>query len=97
MMPGYIGHNVAERKELEASKAFSERLFTKGETIEISLSSAELQEFCDRWLVRYHNRPHEGLGGLSPVQKAASGSRLNASTTHAYWMSCWPSASSARC
>lgn len=72
MMPGYIGHNVAERKELEASKAFSERLFTKGETIEISLSSAELQEFCDRWLVRYHNRPHEGLGGLSPVQKAAS-------------------------
>ncbi len=30
LLPGYIGHNVAQRKDIEDRKSFAERLFKKG-------------------------------------------------------------------
>lgn len=71
LLPGYIGHNVTDRKAIEARKAFSERLFTKNEVVDMTMTAAELQAFCDDWLVRYHNRDHGSLD-MSPFQKAAS-------------------------
>ncbi len=66
----YIGHNVAEREALRARQQFADRLFVKDRTVELpGLTAAALQEFCDRWTVGYHNRPHRGIGGRTPQQR----------------------------
>lgn len=79
-LPGYIGHNVAERKEIEDRKAFAERMskgLYKGElekAPELLLSPDALQKFCDEWADAYYaHKPHsgEGMNGKTPWQKAA--------------------------
>ncbi|MBA5777441.1 DDE-type integrase/transposase/recombinase [Stappia sp. F7233] len=75
-LPGYVGHDVAERKAIEGKKAFSERLGADdAELFGVELTAAELQAIIDEWLeVYYHERPHGGLKGelkgLSPNQAA---------------------------
>lgn len=72
LLDGFIGHNVAERRAIESRKSFAERLMTRDEVVEISLSSAELQKFCDDWIEHiYMHRAHEGLGGKTPWQMVA--------------------------
>ena len=61
-MPGYCGHNVADRKAIESRKSFAQRLMTSGEIIEISMTSADLQLFCDRWTAGQMNIAHSELG-----------------------------------
>jgi transposase InsO family protein len=69
LLPGFIGHNVAERKALEARKSFADRLMKRGETVEIGLTPEEFQRFCDRWCEEYYmHEPHEGLNGKTPWQ-----------------------------
>lgn len=71
-LPGFIGHNVAERSAIEARKTFSDRLFKKDQLIEVKMSSAELQTFCDGWLEHeYHTRRHDSIK-TTPNQMAAS-------------------------
>lgn len=73
LLPGYIGHNVAEAQALRASKSFAERLFKKNETVEIRLTAAELQAFCDRWCRDlYAHEPRHGLGGMTVFERVAS-------------------------
>ncbi|MEM7047047.1 MAG: DDE-type integrase/transposase/recombinase [Pseudomonadota bacterium] len=65
LLPGYIGHDVAARKKIEARKSFAARR-------EVGLSQAELQERLDAWVDKvYHTRPHRGLDGVSPAMKLA--------------------------
>lgn len=72
LLPGFIGHNVAERKAIEARNSFSDRLFKKDELIEVRMSSTELQQFCNDWLEHeYHARRHSSLGE-SPAARVAS-------------------------
>lgn len=73
LLPGFVGHNVTERSKIEDRKAFSERLFKRGETVELHLTTEQLQGFLDQWCAAYEQRPHtgEGMGGLSPALKAA--------------------------
>lgn len=62
LLPGFIGHNVAERSAIEARKQFSDRLFKKDEVIEIKKSSVEFQEFINAWLENcYHRDKHSEL------------------------------------
>lgn len=73
LLPGYVGHSVAERKNIEARKSFASRLMTKGETVEVKLTMAELQDVCDRWAESiYHQNPHKSLNGMTPAAKARS-------------------------
>jgi len=73
LLPGYIGHNVAEREALRARQQFSDRLFVKDRTVELpGLTAPALQDFCDRWVTGYHNRPHRGLKGRTPQQRIAA-------------------------
>jgi hypothetical protein len=75
LLPGFIGHNVAERSAIEARKSFADRLLTRGEVVEIKMTAAEFQKFCDDWVDGlYMHEPHEGLGGRSPFD-AVSASR----------------------
>jgi len=69
LLPGYTGHNVAEAQELRARQSFAERLFKKNEVIELKLTAAELQQFCDDWCQNYYaHEKHEGLGGRTPFE-----------------------------
>lgn len=72
-LPGYIGHNVGERKRIEERKSFAQRLGTEDrELFEVSLSGQELQAYIDDWLTHiYHEREHGGLNDISPNAAAA--------------------------
>ncbi|MFC3716842.1 DNA-binding protein [Luteimonas soli] len=71
LLPGYSGHNVAEAQALRAGKSFAERLFKKNEVIELKLTAAELQAFCDDWCRHYYeHEKHEGLG-CTPFERYA--------------------------
>lgn len=73
MLPGFVGHNVAEAQELRASKSFADRLFKKNTVTELKMTAAELQSFCDQWCDNvYAHAPHDGLNGDTPFQRAAA-------------------------
>lgn len=71
-MPGFIGHSVADRKEIEARKSFAQRLgCDDADAFAVQLTAAELQVYIDRWIeADYHQREHGGLGGRTPNQVA---------------------------
>ncbi|WP_428429499.1 DDE-type integrase/transposase/recombinase [Pararhizobium sp.] len=72
-LPGYVGHNVADRKAIEDRKSFAARLGqTENETFSVSLTAEQLQRHIDDWLEHvYHHRKHGGLkNGLTPQQAA---------------------------
>lgn len=68
-LPSFAGHSVADAQKLRDQRDFAERLFKKGEAVELPFSAAEFQEWIGRWLVRYEGSPHEGLGGETPWQR----------------------------
>lgn len=73
-LPGFIGHSVADRKVIEARRAFAVRLGqTDDKAFCVDLTAGELQGYCDTWAEgRYANRPHGGLAGATPYQVAAA-------------------------
>jgi len=74
LLPGFIGHSVADRKVIEARKAFAQRLGeTDAKAFCVELTAAELQAYCDSWASdRYQHSPHAGLGGVTPYAAAAA-------------------------
>ncbi|MCT7662256.1 DDE-type integrase/transposase/recombinase [Shinella kummerowiae] len=73
-LPGYIGHSVADRKEIEGRKSFAQRLGAdEKELFEVSLTAEQLQRHIDDWLeYKYHEREHGGLKGQTPHAVAAA-------------------------
>ena len=72
LLPGYTGHNVAEAQAIRARQSFADRLFQKNAVVEIKLTAAELQEFCDRWCRDYYaHEKHEGLDKQTPFERYA--------------------------
>ncbi len=73
ILPGFIGHDVADRKKIEAKKAFSARLGEKEQdAFAVGLSSEDLQRHIDTWASgKYEHRVHSTIG-VSPFQKANS-------------------------
>ncbi|TIY11595.1 MAG: transposase family protein, partial [Mesorhizobium sp.] len=63
LLPGFVGHNVTDRKAIESKKAFAVRLGeSDAETFGVTLTAAQLQLRVDEWAeVSYQNRPHAGL------------------------------------
>lgn len=72
LLPGYIGHGVAERKRLEDRKSFAQRLGAEtAELFGIRYTLAEIQTAADRWIdVVYSNTVHSALNGKTPAQAA---------------------------
>lgn len=63
LLCGYIGHNVSQRKALEARKSFARRMFSKDERVELKVTREELQSICDQWAENtYAHREHSGIG-----------------------------------
>ncbi|WP_020179681.1 DDE-type integrase/transposase/recombinase [Methylopila sp. M107] len=63
LLPGYVGHSVADRKTIEERKSFADRLGQPDDkTFGVSLTGAELQSFANDWInLKYQHRPHAGL------------------------------------
>ncbi|MGD9539053.1 MAG: DNA-binding protein [Alphaproteobacteria bacterium] len=72
LLPGFIGHNVAEAQDIRARRSFADRLMQKGEAIEIRLDGAALQAFLDRWCDELYAHERHGGIGRSPFEAAAS-------------------------
>lgn len=70
-LPGYVGHNVAERQALREAKAWARRLLDGPEPVELPLTEEEFREAVRSWLYQYERRPHKGLGGKTPLERAA--------------------------
>jgi transposase InsO family protein len=77
LLPGYIGHSVADRKEIEARRSFAERLMRRGEpgagadAVEVRMTAEEFQVICDRWVeAMYHQNKHGGLNDRTPAELA---------------------------
>jgi hypothetical protein len=69
LLPGYIGHSVADRKAIEARKSFADRLMKRGGEVEVKLTSLEFQKTCDRWVdAMYMHDAHGGLDGKTPAE-----------------------------
>ena len=67
LLPGFIGHNVSERKAIESRKSFAKRVMTPGETVHVELTAAELQQLLNDWCDHvYAKNPHSGLNGQTP-------------------------------
>ncbi|TXN71625.1 DDE-type integrase/transposase/recombinase [Methylobacterium sp. WL6] len=64
ILPGFVGHSVADRKVIEARRAFSARIndHDDAKAFCVELSGHDLQEYCDAWAEnRYQHRKHAGL------------------------------------
>ena len=72
MCVGFSGHNVAQKKEIEAQFSFADRLKrSKGSkpVIPTSMSSADLQAFCNDWVNEFYmHNVHAGIG-CTPQEK----------------------------
>ncbi len=74
LLPGFVGHNVADRKKIEARRSFAKRLGESDQdTFCVDLTQEELQERTDQWVeVKYNHKPHAGLNGKSPFEMIAA-------------------------
>ena len=67
----FIGHNVAERKAIESRDSFADRFMKSGATINLRMTSHELQSVIDDWIENvYHQNIHGGIN-TTPEMKAA--------------------------
>lgn len=74
LLPGFVGHDVADRKKIEARKEFAKRL---GESDEkafcVEITADELQAYADDWCdMKFGRTAHSGLGGKTPFEVAAA-------------------------
>ena len=69
LMPNFIGHNVAERKQIEARRSFADRVMNKdSEPVAVNMTAVELQKFCNEWTnFIYQHDAHGGLAGKKPI------------------------------
>ena len=71
LLPGYCGHSVSERQAIEARRSKAQQIALGADNlIETTLTSDELRGILDKWVTAYEQRPHSGLGGLSPAEVA---------------------------
>lgn len=59
MLAGFVGHDVATRKEIESGKSFAQRFGDKG--VDLHMTPEQLQGVVNGWLDEYHGRMHSEL------------------------------------
>ncbi|RUO44945.1 DDE-type integrase/transposase/recombinase [Idiomarina aquatica] len=77
-MPGFIGHNVADRKRIEEKRTFAhKRAVRRGKDVlaadiaefGATMTAQEIQQILDEYLTEYYEKkPHAGLGDKTPEQ-----------------------------
>lgn len=76
LLPGFVGHSVADRKAIESRKSFAQRLGeSDADTFGVKLTAAQLAAHIDEWaLVAYQHRVHAGLEAGTPFKAALAAS-----------------------
>jgi transposase InsO family protein len=78
LLPGYVGHSVADRKAIEARRTWGEKIMarTKGgkpkyEVVEVPLDMRALELLIEQWIVVYEDTTHHGktMKGVTPRQR----------------------------
>lgn len=74
LLPGYVGHDVAERSQIEARKTFAVKLkVDDAQAFMVSMDHEKLFAMIRQWAEdKYNMAPHGGLNGLTPFAKATS-------------------------
>lgn len=74
LLPGYIGHSVADRKAIEGRKAFGQRLGEKTDkAFCVELTHQDLAEHINSWVKnKYSHQPHSGINKQTPFARAAA-------------------------
>lgn len=74
LLPGYIGHNVSDRKDIESRKSFADHIMGNAKVVPaVNMSVEEFQEFCDNWINHlYMHQEHGGLKGKTPFEVVAN-------------------------
>lgn len=74
ILPGYVGHDVGERSQIEARKTFAQNLEVDDkEAFMVSMTHDSLASMVSQWAEdKYNMAPHGSLNGMSPFAKAAS-------------------------
>lgn len=74
LLPGFIGHSVADRTAIENRKSFAKRRSeTEAETFGVELSGAEFQVAISEWAnTIYMHRAHGGLNKKTPFEVAVA-------------------------
>jgi len=71
-LPGFAGHNVADRKKIEGRKAFAQRLGADpAELLDIQMDAAEFQAWCDEWAGAIYGTTRHSTLGTTPNLAAA--------------------------
>ncbi|WP_068087386.1 DDE-type integrase/transposase/recombinase [Polycladidibacter stylochi] len=71
LLPGYVGHSVADRSVIESRRKFSDRLGTSdAEIFAVDLSPQELQEASTQWVETVYEHNRHGALGCTPFTKA---------------------------
>ena len=71
LLPGFVGHSVADRKVIEDRKSFADRLGQKtAEAFDVSLTGTDLQGIADRWVETIYSHAEHSALGMSPAQAA---------------------------
>jgi putative transposase len=72
-LPGFVGHNVGDRRVIENRKAFQKRLgLDDAHLFDADLTPQEVAHYADNWASEiYGNAPHEGIGRRAPNEMAA--------------------------
>lgn len=72
-LPGFVGHDVADRKLIEERRSFAKRLGSDDNAVfKVELTAAQLQSRADDWARNdYGTRAHSGIG-VSPFERAAA-------------------------
>ena len=74
LLPGFVGHNVTDRKKIEARRSFAQRLGENDKDVFcVDLTHEELQDKVNKWVeLKYSHAPHGGLSGKSPFEMIAA-------------------------
>ncbi|RLQ88885.1 DDE-type integrase/transposase/recombinase [Notoacmeibacter ruber] len=74
LVPGFVGHNVTDRKAIESRKSFAKRLGEDdAQTFAVQMDGAQMQAVFDEWArLHYQHKPHSGLKGRTPFEVAAT-------------------------
>src|SRR5690606_19576391 len=68
LLPGYVGHSVADRKAIEDRISMADRHAGK-KLHRVRMSVSDFQDFCDAWCRDvYEHDEHRGIG-TSPFQR----------------------------
>ncbi|TPL49122.1 DDE-type integrase/transposase/recombinase [Mesorhizobium sp. B2-4-4] len=77
LLPGFVGHSVADRKAIESRKSFAQRLGESDASVfGVSLTGPQLQKHVDDWAnLVYQHKPHAGLKNATPFAAALASTR----------------------